>query len=100
MTTSRQPQVSCEHIPRSSYIGLSHTDHGPQQYFSFLPLIVQGYTDQAILFRVPIYHGSPHTFQLAIQQVCHATSTCLLAKHFTRYAVGTAKIVEVSLRGS
>lgn len=100
MTTSRQPDVNCEHVPHPSYISLSHTVHDPQQYFSFLPIIVQGYTDQAILFRVPIYHGSPHVFQLVIRQVRHATRMYVFAKHFTRYAVGTARIVAVSLRGS
>lgn len=63
-------------------------------------MVVQGYTGQAILFRVPIHQGNPHVLQLMIRRVRHATRANLLANHFTKYVVGTARIVEVGLRGS
>lgn len=98
MTTSRQPNVNREHVPHSTYNGHSQRVHDSQQYFSFLPIIVQGFTEQAILFRVPIYHSNPYILQQVINQARWSASPYTFANHLTRYAVGTARIIEVSFR--
>ena len=100
MSSSGKSHVNFGYVPRPSYNGRSPLVHEAQHNHSFLPIIVQGYTDEALLFRVPIYQSKLHIVDLVMRQVHHATRASSIVDYFARYVVGTAKIVEVSLQES
>lgn len=88
MTTLQHPPFSREHVaqPNNSY----HPQAG------LLLVIVQGYASQAMLFRVPIHQSNPTGSQL--EKMHDLMTPYWFATPLTRYTIGKARIVEVSLK--
>ncbi|KAL8768012.1 MAG: hypothetical protein Q9209_005683 [Squamulea sp. 1 TL-2023] len=96
MTAPYRRNFHCGHDLPTSYSSASQTAQIWQQDLPHVPVVVQGYADRALLFRVPMFYSNPTHLQLVGKQIRRSLPRCSFASLFTRYAVGTAKIVEVA----